>query len=292
MYSLAKKFLINEGVRLTLSDHPTNFSADYQKEDAGELLEAAKKELLDLQEKFYVNGKHALLIIFQAMDAAGKDSAIQHVMSGINPQGCQVHSFKQPSEEDYLHDFLWRHNKALPERSKFGIHNRSHYENVLVCKVHPELIAKENLPDFNLDALDDIFWEERYESIREFEEHLSKNGTVIIKFFLNVSKSEQKKRFLDRIDEPLKNWKFSSLDVNERALWDRYMSAYEDAISATTKPYAPWYIIPADKKWFSRIAISHVIIETLRSLNLEPHQLSNEDINMLNTSKKALLDEI
>jgi PPK2 family polyphosphate:nucleotide phosphotransferase len=226
------------------------------------------------------------------MDAGGKDSAIEHTMSGLNPQGCQVFSFKQPSSEEYAHDFLWRHYKALPERGRIGIHNRSHYENVLITKVHPELILKENLPaDIGLKKLGRAFWESRYQSIRNFEDHLHRNGTVIIKFFLHVSKEEQKQRFLKRIDDPAKNWKFQTADVTERKSWSDYMSAYEKAIKETATPENPWYVIPADKKWFTRIAISSVILETIKELKLKYPVLPKAEKDQLQEIKKILENE-
>ncbi|MGE6219022.1 PPK2 family polyphosphate kinase [Nubsella zeaxanthinifaciens] len=213
-------------------------------------------------------------------------------MSGLNPQGCQVFSFKTPTAEEYDHDFLWRHYKALPERGRIGIHNRSHYESVLVCKVHPEYVLNERLPDYdNLDKIDHGFWKRRYESIRNFERHLTENGITVLKFFLHVSKDEQKKRFLKRIENPAKNWKFSSNDVRERAFWDKYMNAYEDAISETSTDYAPWYVIPADKKWYARLAVSQVIAETLEQMNLKFPVLSDDEKRKLDATKQALLAE-
>ncbi|OYX95462.1 MAG: polyphosphate--nucleotide phosphotransferase, partial [Sphingobacteriia bacterium 35-40-5] len=267
-------------------------SGDYKKEKAIRLLNELRDEMDNLQEEMYALNKNSLLIIFQAMDAAGKDSAIEHTMSGLNPQGCQVYSFKQPSAEELDHDFIWRHSKALPERGRVGIHNRSHYENVLVCKVHPEYVLNEGIA--GIESVKDInaaFWRDRYESIRNFEKHISRNGTVILKFFLNVSKEEQKKRFLERIDQPLKNWKFSSGDIDERAKWDQYMSAYEEAISATTEEHAPWYVIPADKKWFTRIAISRIIVDTFKAMNMQLPELSESEKARLEECRKRLIDE-
>ncbi len=288
MDNIVNKFKIISGSKLKLKDHDTAYIANYKKDDAISVLDGFKAEMDELQEKLYASNRHSLLIIFQAMDAAGKDSAIEHVMSGINPQGCQVYSFKQPSTEEYEHDFLWRHYKALPEKGKIGIHNRSHYENVLICKVHPNLVLNERIL---LKDIDDTFWNKRYESIRDFEKHLSRNGTVIIKFFLNVSKEEQKERFLDRIDDPLKNWKFSSFDIEERQQWDKYMEAYEKAINETSTENSPWYVIPADKKWFSRIAISKIIVNTLKSLDLQLPELKEEEKAKLAECKKRLLEE-
>lgn len=291
MDSLINKFKIKSDRKLRLKDHDTAYSANYKKEDAISLLDGFKAEMDELQEMLYASHKHSLLIIFQAMDAAGKDSAIEHVMSGLNPQGCQVYSFKQPSTEEYEHDFLWRHYKALPERGKIGIHNRSHYENVLICKVHPELIEKEHMPNLPLKDINEKFWDKRYESIRDFEKHLSGNGTVIIKFFLNVSKEEQKERFLDRINDPLKNWKFSSFDIEERQKWTDYMEAYEKAIAETSTENSPWYIIPADKKWFSRIAISNIIVSTLKALDIKLPELKAEEKAKLAECKSRLKEE-
>jgi len=227
------------------------------------------------------------------MDAGGKDSAIAHTMSGLNPQGCEVHSFKQPGAEDLGHDFLWRHYKNLPEFGRIGVHNRSHYENVLITKVHPGLLLKERLPGINkVSDIDKSFWHQRYESIRNFEKHLGVNGTITIKFFLHVSKDEQKKRFLERIDDPAKNWKFSSADIDERHYFDDYMKVYEEAISETSTTQCPWYIIPADKKWFTRIAISTIILQTLKDLKLTYPILPKEEKEKLEVAKKMLTDGI
>jgi PPK2 family polyphosphate:nucleotide phosphotransferase len=289
MQNITNNFKITGDKKISLQKIDTSFSAGYKKEDADDILKDLVEQTADLQNQLYAANKNSLLIIFQAMDAAGKDSAIKHTMTGVNPQGCQVYSFKQPSSEDYEHDFLWRHYKALPERGRIGIHNRSHYENVLVTRVHPEYIMKENLPGIELvKDLDKSFWKQRYESIRNFEDHLVKNGTVIIKFFLHISKDEQKERFLKRIEDPAKNWKFAAGDLEERKLWPKYMEAYEDAINATATPDAPWYVIPADKKWFSRIAISTVIVETLKSLKLEYPVLPEEETGNLDEMKRLL----
>lgn len=292
MDDVVKKFKIPSGKRFRLEDHDSKFSIDLSKKDAAQLLEELTEEMHVLQEEMYAWNKNSLLIMFQAMDAAGKDSAIEHTMSGLNPQGCQVYSFKQPSAEELDHDFLWRHYKALPEKGRIGIHNRSHYENVLVCKVHPEYVLNEGIAGIDtLENINDKFWENRFESIRNFEKHISINGTVIIKFFLNVSKEEQKERFLDRINEPLKNWKFSSGDIDERERWDEYMMAYEEAINASSKDHAPWYVIPADKKWFARIAISEIIVNTLKEMKMQMPVLSDSEKAKLDECKKRLLDE-
>jgi PPK2 family polyphosphate:nucleotide phosphotransferase len=250
------------------------------------------KDIEVKQTELYAYNRYALLVIFQAMDAAGKDSAIAHSMSGINPQGCQVYSFKQPSAEDYDHDFLWRHYQALPERGRIGIHNRSHYENVLITKVHPELVLKEQLPGINtVDDIDKKFWEHRYASIRDFEKHLIRNGTCIIKFYLNVSRDEQKERFLKRLDDPEKTWKFSAADIAERKYWDDYMKAYEEAIEATATEDAPWYILPADKKWFTRIAISTVILHTLKKMKMSYPALPDSERAKMEQVKAELQEE-
>ena len=249
-----EKSRVTPGKKFSLKDYDTAYKGELEKEAGKAELDLTKEELSKLQETLYAADSHSILILFQAMDAAGKDSAIAHVMSGLNPQGCQVYSFKTPTSEEYDHDFLWRHYKALPERGRIGIHNRSHYENVLVCKVHPEYVLKEKIPGYDdVKKIDDKFWKRRYESIRNFEKHISDNGTVVLKFFLYVSKDEQKERFLERIDNPVKNWKFSSSDITEREKWDDYMKAYEQAIEETSTDQAPWYIIPADKKWYARL---------------------------------------
>lgn len=289
MDNLIKKFKISTDNPLSINAHDPEFSGNFIKDEANDLLNGLNAEMSVLQEQMYAQNKHSLLIIFQAMDAAGKDSAIKYTMRGLNPQGCQVYTFKQPSAEEMDHDFIWRHYKALPERGRIGIHNRSHYENVLVCKVHPENVLKEG--HVMAESINVDFWNERYESIRNFERHIAKNGTVIIKFFLNVSKKEQKKRFLERIDQPNKNWKFSAADIEERVLWDEYMRAYEEAINATSEEHAPWYIIPADKKWFTRIAISKIIIDTFKSMKLKQPKLSEFESLKLEECRKALLNE-
>jgi len=292
MKHLADKFKISNNKKFSLKDFDSGDTADYKKEDAAIVLEELIKKTVAVQDELYAARKYSLLIIFQAMDAAGKDSAISHTMSGLNPQGCQVFSFKEPSIEEYEHDFLWRHYKALPESGRIGIHNRSHYENVLITKVHPELLLKENLPGLDsLKKLGKDFWEHRYHSIREFEKHLHRNGTVIIKFFMHVSKEEQKERFLKRIDDPSKNWKFSETDVIERGYWNDYMKAYEKAIQETATPENPWYVIPADKKWFTRIAISSIILETIKELNLKYPTLQKAERDKLQEIKKKLEKE-
>ena len=287
-----KELIVQGDKKFSIKSAKTDFTGGYNKEKAKDALIKSKIEVDHLQEKLYASATHSLLIIFQAMDAAGKDSAIKHVMSGLNPQGCQVFSFKIPTSEEYKHEFLWRHIKALPERGRIGIHNRSHYENVLVCKVHPEYILSESIPGFDeVKKVNKNFWKQRYESIRNFEKHLAVNGTVVLKFFLNVSKDEQKQRFLDRIEDPSKNWKFSVGDLKERTLWDKYMKVYEEAIRETSTADAPWYVIPADKKWYARLAISQVIEEALESLNLKYPVLPKDEASQLTKIKEQLLNE-
>lgn len=276
--------------KFSLKNFETEYSGELTKEEGEQMLKEEKKKLYDLQEKLYSDGSKTLLIVLQAMDAAGKDSLIEHVFGGVNPQGCEVTSFKSPSSKEYSHDFLWRHYIALPEKGKIGIFNRSHYESVLVCKVHPEYNLSEKVWK-SVDDFDDKFWENRYESIRNFEKHLAQNGTTIIKIFLNVSKKEQKKRFLDRIDEPEKNWKFSLGDLQERALFDQYMNAYEEAINETSKDHAPWFVIPADNKWFARVAAIQIIIDAMEKMDLEYPKLSEADLKGLQEAKKQLESE-
>jgi PPK2 family polyphosphate:nucleotide phosphotransferase len=229
-----------------------------------------------------------VLLIFQAMDAAGKDGAIKHVMSGVNPQGCEVYSFKSPSSEDLDHDYLWRCMKCLPNRGHIGIFNRSYYEEVLVVRVHPEFLAKQKLPP---TLVDKNIWDQRFEDIRNFEQYLTRNGVVVRKFFLNVSKKEQKRRFLDRIDDPLKNWKFSSNDANERDFWDDYMQAYEEMIQETATKDAPWYVVPADNKWFTRVVVAAAVVDTLADLDLEYPEVSEDKLKELALAKKKLLSK-
>lgn len=276
--------------KFSIKKTSTSYEGPLTKEEGKELLIKEKEKLRELQEKMYADGSKSLLVILQAMDAAGKDSMIEHVFGGVNPQGCNVTSFKTPSSKEYSHDFLWRHYLALPQKGMIGIFNRSHYESVLVCKVHPEYNLSEKTWKTVKD-LDSTFWENRYESIRNFEKHLSQNGTTIVKIFLNVSKEEQKKRLLDRIDEQEKNWKFSSADLPERALFGQYMEAYETAINESSKDHAPWYVLPADNKWFARVAAIQIIIDTLEKMDLQYPQLSEKDRTELAESKKTLENE-
>jgi PPK2 family polyphosphate:nucleotide phosphotransferase len=236
-----------------------------RKPEAREMLARGVEWLADAQDKLYAQDRWSVLLVFQAMDAAGKDSTIKHVMSGVNPQGCQVYSFKQPSAEELDHDFLWRYARSLPERGRIGIFNRSYYEEVLVVRVHPELLERQKMPR---ELVGKKIWEERYEDVASFERHLVRNGTVVLKFFLHVSREEQRKRFLERLERPEKNWKFSPTDVAERSHWDDYMTAFEDAIRATATRDAPWYVVPADNKWFTRLVVAAAIVEALEGLGL------------------------
>ena len=286
------RFLAPAGQKIKLKNFTTKYEGDMDKVTGIEMMDSIKERLSTYQETLYAENAHSVLILFQAMDAAGKDSAISHVMSGLNPQGCQVFSFKTPTSNEYEHDFLWRHSLALPQRGRIGIHNRSHYENVLVCKIHPEYILNERIPGYDkVGKVDKKFWKARYESIRNFEKHLTENGTVILKFFLYVSKEEQKERFLDRINDPAKNWKFSAADIAERQLWDKYMLAYEEAITETSTENAPWHIIPADKKWFARLTISQIVEDAFKSLNLKFPVLPEEELSTLEDYKSSLLSE-
>lgn len=263
---LANRYRVNDGSRFRIKDSDPNDTAGLQsKEKANELLVSGVHHLSEMQEKLYAQDRWALLLIFQALDAAGKDGTIKHVMSGINPQGCQVTSFKSPSSLELAHDFLWRTTVALPERGRIGIFNRSYYEEVLVVRVHRELLNNQHLPD---SLVTQCIWEERFEDIRAFERHLARNGVLVRKFFLHLSKEEQKRRFLKRLQAPSKNWKFSAADLRERNYWADYIHAYEDMIRNTATQHSPWYVIPADNKWFTHLVVAAVIIETLRSLDL------------------------
>jgi PPK2 family polyphosphate:nucleotide phosphotransferase len=262
-----RKILVRPGSKIDLvKDYDPGYTAGYKdKQAAARKLAGNVQALAAYQEQLYAQDVYALLVIFQAMDAAGKDSAIKHVMSGVNPQGCQVVSFKSPSTEELSHDYLWRCTKALPERGRIGIFNRSYYEEVLVVRVHPEFLERQKLPPA---ARGDQIWKRRFEEINAFEKYLAANGILPVKFFLNVSKEEQRQRFLERIERPEKNWKFSVDDARERTYWDRYQAAYEDMLNHTSSEWAPWYVIPADKKWFTRLAVSEILINRLKALNL------------------------
>lgn len=285
-----KNFIIKDAKKFELKKHSTSYQGELDKIKASEITEALKEKLHLLQEKLYADGSKSILIVLQAMDAAGKDSLIEHVFGGVNPQGCDVTSFKSPSSKEYSHDFLWRHYIALPAKGKIGIFNRSHYENVLVCKVHPEYNLSEKVWK-DVKDFDKKFWQNRYDSINNFEKHLSENGTKIIKIFLNVSKKEQKQRFLDRINEENKNWKFSSADVSERQHWSDYMKAYQEAIQKTSTDHAPWHVIPADKKWFSRYAALHLIVNALEEMDLSFPKLSEDAKKDLENYRQQLEQE-
>jgi PPK2 family polyphosphate:nucleotide phosphotransferase len=286
------QLLVKPGEKVNLKLYDTKYTGKYKEDEAKEKLQKNTKKLANLQEIFYAANTHSMLIVLQAMDAAGKDGVIKHVMSGLNPQGCTVHSFKKPTESEIEHDFLWRHYIRLPERGQIGIFNRSHYENVLVTKVHPQYILGENLPGIN--AVHDItpeFWKKRYEMINNFEKTIHLNGMIILKFFLHVSKEEQRNRFIERIDNQDKNWKFSYGDVEERKHWEKYQSAFEDALSNTSQTNAPWYIIPADNKWFTRIAISDLIIHTFKNLQMQLPDLPDSEKKLLEKAKQELLSD-
>lgn len=282
-------FVAPPGKKIKLRDYDPRFTGKFKnKDDAQAKLVDDIEQLAKLQDVLYAQNTWALLVVFQAMDAAGKDSAIKHVLSGVNPQGCQVFSFKTPSAEELDHDYLWRCLKALPERGRIGIFNRSYYEEVLVVRVHRGILDAQKIPA-RLKVKD--VWKERYEDINSVERYLSRNGVVILKFFLNVSKKEQKEQFLERIDTPEKNWKFSIEDVKERELWNEYMEAYEDMINATSTRWAPWFVVPADRKWFTRVAIADIIVRTLKSLDLQYPVVSDEHKKELVAARKMLESE-
>jgi len=285
----AKSFQVADGSRFRLKDFdPGDTLGVKSKEHAQEALERGVARLAELQEKLYAQDRWAILLILQAMDAAGKDSTIKHVMSGINPQGCQVHSFKAPSAEELQHDFLWRTSQCLPGRGNIGIFNRSYYEEVLAVRVHPEFLANEKIPAQL--KLDDI-WKKRFEDINAFERYITRNGIVVLKFFLYLSKKEQKRRFLERLDEPEKNWKFSINDVKERQHWEKYMRAYEDMIQNTSTKCAPWYVIPADHKWFTRLVVAEATIDAMKCLDLSYPKLDADRRKDLKDARAALEHE-
>ena len=287
--TVTEPFCITKGKSFRLKDIDPDDTLSFRDKDrprAKEALELGIEALAELQDKLYAQDKWAVLLIFQAMDAAGKDGAIKHVMSGVNPQGCQVFSFKAPSAEDLDHDYLWRCMKCLPNRGRIGIFNRSYYEETLVVRVHPEFLAKQKLPP---ELVTSGIWKQRFEDIRNFENYLTHNGVVIRKFFLHVSKKEQKRRFLERLDKPDKHWKFSAADLQERGYWDQYMDAYEDMICHTATPEAPWYVVPADNKWFTRVVVAAAVIETLASLHVEYPEVSKDKLKELAAAKAALM---
>ena len=281
------RYRVTKGRGFRLKDYDPGDTAalEMEKTAAEALLKQGVVRLAEMQDKLYAQDRWSVLCIFQAMDAAGKDGAIKHVFSGVNPQGCQVHSFKVPTPMELDHDFLWRHSTALPERGRIGIHNRSWYEEALVLRVHPELLARQRLPP---SLIGKKIWDERLEDIAAYERYLARQGTVVLKFFLNVSREEQKNRFLSRIAEPEKNWKFSPNDVAERAHWDDYMKAYQAAINATAAPHAPWFVVPADAKWFTRLVVGAAIIEALEKLDLHYPAVTKEQSAALAVAKKSL----
>jgi len=287
---IAERFRVDkpDQFRLADIDPAESCGLNIKKEEAKTLLADGVKRLADLQERLYAQDRWAVLAIFQAMDAAGKDGAIEHVMSGVNPQGCEIHAFKVPTAEELDHDFLWRCAKRLPQRGRIGIFNRSYYEEVLVVRVHREILAREKLPP---ELVTKDIWEQRFKDIRAHERYLARNGVLVLKFFLHISKEEQRRRFLARIDEPAKRWKFSMGDVAERKLWDRYMDAYEDMVRETSRPDAPWYVIPADNKWFARLAVASAIANAMDDLDLQFPRIYGPALVELRKVRKALLAE-
>jgi PPK2 family polyphosphate:nucleotide phosphotransferase len=286
---LAKTFCVESGKHFRLKDFdPADTGHWHSKENATEALQQGIARTAELQDKLYAQDNWALLLIFQAMDAAGKDGIIKHVMTGVNPQGCQVYSFKAPSEPELQHDFLWRTTRSLPERGHIGIFNRSYYEEVLVVRVHPEILKSQKTPP---SLVGKKIWEERFEDIRCFERHMARSGTAIRKFFLHVSKKEQKNRFLARLEEPEKNWKFSAADIRERQCWDDYQTAYEDMIRNTATEEAPWYVVPADNKWFTRLVVSTVLVDTLESLDLAYPKVDEAKRKELAAARKILISK-
>jgi PPK2 family polyphosphate:nucleotide phosphotransferase len=297
MKDLERQFRVKPGKRLRLKDHDSAWAGgeDYSqlksaelKDRAKEIIEKNLEELGDAQERLYANDVYSVLIVLQAMDAAGKDGMIKHVMSGLNPQGCQVFSFKRPSDEELDHNFLWRYSRCLPERGRIGIFNRSYYEETLVVRVHPEILERQKLPPGKRGQ---GFWDDRYDDINRFERHLERNGTLVLKFFLNVSKKEQKKRFLERLENPEKHWKFSEADLKERAFWDQYQEAFEDTLSHTSTKWAPWWVIPADNKWVARAVVSAVLVNSIRGLGLKRPEVSTEQLAALGKARRQLLNE-
>ncbi|MDH3289164.1 MAG: polyphosphate kinase 2 family protein [Betaproteobacteria bacterium] len=290
-----KLFQITPGRKVRLKRHNPDWMGtpelralgkDEIKSRAKAFLEHNVEGLAEAQELLYANDVYSVLLVFQAMDAAGKDGTIKHVMSGVNPQGCQVFSFKQPSAEDLDHNFLWRYSRCLPERGRIGIFNRSYYEEVLVVRVHPAILGRQKLPK---GKRGNSFWKERYDDINSFERHLARNGTLILKFFLNVSKGEQKQRFLERLENPEKHWKFSAADIQERGFWDDYMDAYEEMLSATSTDWAPWYVIPADHKFVTRAIVAFIVSDQIKALKLKHPEVTPEQMKSLAAAKQALL---
>jgi PPK2 family polyphosphate:nucleotide phosphotransferase len=287
---IIERYRVTDGDKFKLKDFDPGDTGDvdFDKQDGKEILEVGVKKLAKLQERLYAEGKWAILMVLQGIDTAGKDGVIKHVLSGVNPQGCSVHSFKQPSHLELAHDFLWRCTVALPIRGRIGIFNRSYYEETIVVRVHPELLEKQNIPE-KLVTKD--IWKERYQDINDWERHLKRSGTVPLKFFLNISKEEQLERLLARVDDPDKTWKFSPYDVEERKLWDQYQEVYEDTIRNTATKHAPWYVVPCDKKWFARLVVAGALIEQLEKLDLEFPKVSDEDMKAIEAAHAELLAE-
>lgn len=294
---LIESFRVPPGKRIKLKDYDPgwaqtkelkNLGKEAVKERAQQILQENLVELAEAQELLWASDTHSVLVIFQAMDAAGKDGTIKHVMSGVNPQGCQVFSFKRPSDEELDHNFLWRYMRALPERGRIGIFNRSYYEEVLVVKVHPEILERQKLPEGKRGK---GFWQDRYDDLNQFERHLTRNGTRVLKFFLNVSKAEQKRRFMERLEDPEKHWKFSAADLVERGYWDDYMKAFEDALSATSTEWAPWYVIPADNKWITRAVVADILASAIQGLKLSYPKVTEEQEQALAAAREKLLGE-
>ncbi|MCD8173226.1 MAG: polyphosphate kinase 2 family protein [Alistipes sp.] len=272
-----------------VEDFATGYDGPLRKADGKEMLRENVERLARLQDVLYAHDRYAVLVVFQAMDAAGKDGTIKHVFSGVNPQGCRVSSFKQPSSEELDHDYLWRIVRQLPERGCIGVFNRSHYEDVLVARVHPEILTGNRLPGIhNTEDVTPEFWAERYRQINDFERYLTETGTLVIKFFLNVSEKEQERRFIARLEDPAKNWKFSSSDMKERALWNDYMLAYSDVLTRTSTEYAPWYVIPADRKWYMRYAVSRILVDRIASLPLRYPEMSEDKRFQIESARKEL----
>jgi PPK2 family polyphosphate:nucleotide phosphotransferase len=286
--SFVAPFRVDGSGTFHLRSYKTDAKGGLDKDKAAKILDANRKRLNDFQERLYAQDRWSLLLIFQGMDAAGKDSAIKAIFDGVNPQGCEVHSFKQPTSQELSHDFMWRCMIALPQRGRIGIFNRSYYEECLVTRVHPELLRQEKIPP---KLITKNIWRERFEDIAAIERYLARNGTVVLKFFLNLSKEEQRKRFLDRLDEPSKNWKFSMADISERALWPRYQAVYQDIVRHTSTPTAPWHVVPADHKWFARVVIGSAIVSTLETLNLRFPRADKASLQEFGAVRKALENE-
>jgi PPK2 family polyphosphate:nucleotide phosphotransferase len=286
------KYKVTSAKGFSLKNYATEPDNPMEKKDLKERIQIDIEEIKKVQELFFADSRYTMLMIFQAMDAGGKDGAIRHVMSGINPQGCDVRAFKAPTSKELSHDYLWRHHQAMPERGIIGIHNRSHYEFVLTCKVNPAFVLKERIPGIeSVDKLNKAFWKQRYEQIVNFEKRQAESGMVILKFFLHISKDEQKMRLLERIDIPAKNWKFDASDLKSRAKWNQYAQAYEEAIAATATSFAPWYIIPADDKWYARALIARILKEQLQSLDIRYPEMDPDSLELLRQARLTLMSE-